>query len=107
MAIAHAVRDKYFSARLPWLVGAGGVVLYLLTLNHWVSLNSLGTVARTVGWTWQPERTRPLTWLLLLPFRCLPEAWIPLTLNLAAALCAALVLILLARSVALLPHDLL
>src|SRR5438477_6655848 len=91
---------------LPWLIGAGGLFLFLMTLSHWISYKSLGTVARVSGWTWRPELNHPLTFALLLPFRLLPEAWIPLALNLFTALCAALVLVLLARSVALLPHDL-
>src|SRR3954465_13103283 len=97
MATNRFVPGKF--SVLPWLVGIGGMLLYLLTLNPWISLNSLGTVARTAGWTWQPEQTRPLTWIFLLPFRCLPETWIPLSLNFAGVVCAALVLVLLARSV--------
>src|SRR5205085_12192001 len=88
---------------MPWLIGAGGLLVYLITLNHWVSLYSLGSVARVSGWTWQPQLSSPLTAVILLPFKCLPAAWIPLTLNLFTALCAALVLALLARSVSLLP----
>ena len=90
---------------LPWLIGAGGLLLFLITLNHWVTLQSLGTVARVSGWLWRPELNHPLTFTLLLPFRLLPETWIPLALNFTNALCAAPVLVLLARSVALLPQD--
>jgi len=90
---------------LPWFIGAGGLILFLITLNHWVSLQSLPTVARVSNWLWRPELNHPLTFALLLPFRLLPEASIPLALNLVNALCAALVLVLLARSVLLLPQD--
>jgi len=90
---------------LPWLVGTGGLLVYLLTLNQWVPLHSLGMVARVSGWAWQPALDHPLTWALLYPFRWLPQGWIPLALNLFTAMCAGLVLVLLARSVALLPHD--
>ncbi len=90
---------------LPWLVAAGALAVYLLTLNRWVSLSSLLQVARVSGWTWQPELSGPLFWLVTYPFRWLPARAIPLALNLFAALCAALSLALLARSVALLPHD--
>src|SRR2546428_6319999 len=102
----EAGANRFITARLPWLIGAGGLLVYLTTLNHWVSLHSLGTVARTSGWLWRPLLYQPLTAALLYPFRFLPEAWIPLALNLFMAICAALVLLLLARSVALLPHDL-
>ena len=91
--------------RLPWFIGGIGLLLYLFTLNHWLSVYSLGTVARVSGWLWRPELDKPLTAALLFPFRFLPEASIPLALNLFTAVCAALTLTLLARSVALLPHD--
>ena len=90
---------------LPWLVAACALVLYLVTLNRWVSLSSLQQVARLSGWTWQPELHGPLFWLVTYPLRWLPARAIPLALNLFAAVCAALSLALLARSVALLPHD--
>ena len=95
----------FVSALLPWLVAAGGLAIYLVTLNHWVSLSSLQQVARLSGWTWQPELYGPLFWLVTYPFRWLPAQLIPLALNSFAAVCAALSLALLARSVALLPHD--
>ncbi len=101
----RARRQRFLVAMLPWLVAAGGLAVYLSTLNHWVSLASLGTVARTSGWMWRPQLQQPLTFLAFYPFQFLPERWIPLALNLFAAGTAALVLGLLARSVALLPHD--
>ena len=93
------------TANLPWLAGGGGLVVYLLTLNRWVSVHDLGTVARACGWSWQPEWHQPLTFLVLWPLGLMPERWVPPGLNLLAAVCAALVLALLARSVMLLPHD--
>jgi tetratricopeptide (TPR) repeat protein len=47
----------------------------------------------------------PLLWLFTLPLRCLPAGWIPVGLNLFSAVCGALTLGLLARSVQLLPWD--
>jgi tetratricopeptide (TPR) repeat protein len=90
---------------LPWIIAVGGLVVYLATLSHWVTPNSLPHVAKVSGWTWQPELYGPLYFLLTLPFRWLPGTAIPLALNVFAAVCAALTLALLARSVALLPHD--
>src|SRR5204863_9441101 len=52
-----------------------------------------------------PPISEPVRFLLFLPFRWLPVAWQPVGLNLFAAVCAALTLGLLARSVALLPQD--
>ena len=77
----------------------------LVTLNRWVSLSNLTAVAKMSGWTWQPEVANPLFFLVTYPFRWLPAPQIPLALNLFSAVCAALTLGLLARSVALLPHD--
>ncbi len=96
---------KFVAVTLPWLAAAATWVVYLLTLNHWVSLNGLLPAARTAGWTWQPELYNPLYWLVTYPFRWLPANTIPLALNLFSSICAVLTLALLARSVALLPHD--
>jgi tetratricopeptide (TPR) repeat protein len=96
---------RFVPAFLPWLLAAGFLLVYLLTLNHWVSFSSLLQVAKASGWMWQPETTQPLNWLVTRAFHLLPEKWVPLGLNLFSALCAALTLALLARSVALLPHD--
>jgi tetratricopeptide (TPR) repeat protein len=70
-----------------------------------VSLDSLGQVAKLSGWTWQPELHGPAYWLVTYPLRWLPLRTIPLALNVFSAVCAALCLAMLARSVALLPHD--
>src|ERR1035437_4788456 len=107
MTMEHEVSSekKFVPAILPWLVGAGALAIYLMTLNRWVSLSSLQQVAKVSGWTWQPELYGPVFWLLTYPFRWLPAQTMPLALNAFAAGCAALSLALLARSVALLPHD--
>jgi tetratricopeptide (TPR) repeat protein len=101
-----ATTGGFASATLPWMIGAVGLAIYCFTLNRWISLSSLGTVAWVSGWSWQPELKQPLTFFLLFPFRWLPEQAIPPALNIFSALCAAVVLAFLARSVALVPHDL-
>jgi tetratricopeptide (TPR) repeat protein len=98
-------RNNFTPRRLPWLLAAILLVIYLFTLNHWVSVLNLPRVARACGWIWQPELSNPLVYLITLPFHALPAALVPLALNVASALCAALVLGLLARTVALLPQD--
>jgi len=90
---------------LPWVVAAGALMVYLATLNHWVSFNSLLSVAKVSGWTWQPELTGPLYWALTLPLRWLPAPAIPVVVNLFSMVCAVFTLALLARSVALLPQN--
>jgi tetratricopeptide (TPR) repeat protein len=107
MTSARALRPKrqFVSAILPWVVAGAALLVYLLTLNHWVSLGSLERTARVSGWLWQPEVMEPLYWLVTYPLHWLPVKFIPLALNLFSAVCATLTLALLARSVALLPHD--
>jgi len=99
---------------LPWLVAVVALAVYLLTLNPWISLNSLHYVARATGLSWTPELTgpygsygpfSPLLLLVTYPLRWLPVAIIPVSLNVFSAVCAAITLGLLARTVALLPHD--
>lgn len=96
----NLVRDA-----LPWIVAAVALAVYLLTLNHWVSLLNLPQVTSTADWKWQPEVSNPAYYLVTYPLHWLPTRWIPLALNLFSAVCAALTLAQLARSVALLPHD--
>ncbi|HVU28154.1 MAG TPA: tetratricopeptide repeat protein [Verrucomicrobiae bacterium] len=98
-------RKNFVPRFLPWLLAAAAFVVYCLTLNHWVSILNLANVTKVSGWTWQPEVVNPITFLVTIPFRWLPAAAIPVALNLFSALCAALTLGLLARSVAILPHD--
>ena len=110
---ARAVRDRHDPDRsaplartlLPWLLGAGMFAAYAVTLNAWVSLDSLPLVARVSGLSWRQDLAGPITLLVTYPFGWLPAAWIPVALNVFTALCAALSLGLLAGSVASLPHD--
>jgi len=90
---------------MPWLLGAAMLIVYVITLNRWVTLANILPVAQLSGFLWQPEVSNPLLFLATLPFRLLPVAAIPLALNLFAAVCAAVTLALLARSVAVLPRD--
>jgi tetratricopeptide (TPR) repeat protein len=107
MTIKEAIssEESFAESVLPWVVAGVGLVVYLLTLNHWVSLTSLLHVAKASGWLWQPQVTGPVYWLLTLPLQLLPKSLIPLGLNLFSTFCAVLTLALLARSVTLLPHD--
>jgi tetratricopeptide (TPR) repeat protein len=96
----------------PCLVVVGASILYGLTLNHWVSLKALPLMAQVTGWDWhpyslkwRPETMAPLFLVMTAPIRLLPVAWQPAALNIFTALCGALTLGLLARSVRLLPHD--
>jgi tetratricopeptide (TPR) repeat protein len=99
------VRLSFIQAGLPWVVAAVGFLLYAVTLNRWVTLDSLPYVAKVTGWDWTLPYQTPLFFLLTYPFRWLPPGWQPVSLNVFSAACSALTLALLARSVALLPHD--
>ena len=103
--VSSNVERRFARDTLPWVVGAAALVVYLVTLNHWVTLSNLQLVTRVNGWNWQPPIIQPLLVLLTYPFRWLPAAWVPLALNIFTAICASLTLGTLARSVALLPHD--
>jgi hypothetical protein len=100
-------RSLFFASRiLPWLLGGLMLGVYGLTLNHWISADSLGLVSRLEGLAWTPSYNAPVTFLITYPFGWLPVGWIPVAVNLFTAVCAALSLVWLARSVTLLPHDL-
>ena len=97
---------KHFAPRvLPWLLALAMLVVYGCTLNHWVTLANIVPVAKVSGFFWQPEIFNPLLYVFTYPFHWLPAAKIPIALNIFSAVCAAATLGLLARSVALLPHD--
>jgi tetratricopeptide (TPR) repeat protein len=96
---------RFVQAGLPWVIGAAALAVYLATLNHWVTLSSVALVSQVSGWDWQLKLSQPLLCLLTVPFRGLPAGWVPVALNVFAAVCASLTVATLARSVALLPHD--
>jgi len=98
-------RKNFIPRFLPWLLAAAALAIYCFTLNHWVSLLNLEAVAKVSGWMWLPELVNPLLFLVTCPFHWLPAAQVPVALNVLSAVCAAATLGLLARSVALLPHD--
>lgn len=105
MDMTDRLPRTFARSRLPWLVAAAALLLYLVTLNRWLQLTSLPVVARVAGWDPSPNLSAPLWFLLSLPTRLLSGAALPVALNVLTALLAAATLALLARSVALLPYD--
>jgi tetratricopeptide (TPR) repeat protein len=91
--------------RLPWIITAITFAAYLITINHWINLRSLPVVSKVTGWDWSLPVQSPLLFALSYPFRWLPPGMQSIGLNCFNAICAALALGLLARSVSLLPHD--
>ena len=105
MTTEFLLRSRHrFAQVLPWLIAGSAFAFYLFTLNPWLTLNSISLTAKVAGWDWQPSLIQPALFLATLPFRCLPPSWVPLALNASTALCAAVILALLARSVSVLPE---
>lgn len=100
------------SNRLLWLIAAFAVLLYTLTLSHWVTLSSLPLVSKICGWDWHPTYLdwrptvfTPFIYLITYPCRWLPSSIQPVGMNAISMIFAVLTLVTLARSVRILPHD--
>lgn len=106
-------RGQFIPTWLPWVLGIAALCFYFTTLNwsiallpDWTSFfGSAPPAPRLLGWTFQPEFIAPAYYVATYPLRWLPEPWLPAAANVFAAVCAALTLTFLARSVVLLPHD--
>jgi Tfp pilus assembly protein PilF len=96
---------RFVQRRLPWLIAAGALILFLATLNTGYAYRGMQTLAVATGLEWKPQFTAPLHYILTYPVRWFSAGLQPIVLNALAAFCAALSLGLLARSVALLPQD--
>jgi hypothetical protein len=96
---------SFVRSYLPWAVAAAMLLVYLITLDKVVTVQSLWPLSRANGMDWRPVYIAPLNWLVTLPVRALPAGAQLFGLNFIAALCAAISLGLLARSVAILPQD--
>ena len=99
------VEMGFVQQRLPWLVAAAMFVLYLVTASSSATVGGLSALAQAAGWDWNPTVAQPLHALLTLPVRWLPSGIQLFVLNLTAAFFGAAAVWLIARSVALLPHD--
>src|SRR5688572_1125374 len=95
----------FVQRRLPWVVAGVFLVVYGLTIGRWVSYQGLPTLARAAGWDWQLAYHAPLHYLLTYPVRWLPAGWQVIAVNAFSMVCSVLTLVILARSVAILPHD--
>ena len=95
----------FVQRRLPWIVAGVFILVYGLTLGRWVSYQGLSTLARAGGWDWQLAYHAPLHYLLTYPVRWLPAGWQVIAVNAFSMACSVVTLAILARSVAILPHD--
>jgi tetratricopeptide (TPR) repeat protein len=105
MADNSTATSAFVRRLLPWTLAGGFLILYLITLNPWVGVNSLDVLSRLTGRDGDILLTSPLLYLLTLPIKGVSLAQLPAVANVLAALCAAGVIGILARCVNLLPHD--
>lgn len=96
---------EFARSKLPWITAGVIFVLYLLTLNRWVSMRSLTEVGKITGWDSNLPTHWPLFFTLTFPIRFFPNGIQPIALNFLSALCGAATVWMITRSVALLPHD--
>ena len=88
----------------PIVFSAVALILYLVSLNRWVTFGSVDMIARITGADWRSVLPFPVTHLLTYPFRWLPAGVQPSALNILSAVLGAAVLYSLARTVFLLPQ---
>ena len=102
--MALQFHPQFLLRRFSVQLALGALALFVLSLSWGVTVNSLPLAAKVAGWDWRPMTSHPLVWLLTLPLRVLPASWIPIALNLLSAVCGAVVIGVLARSLELLPR---
>ena len=102
---AESNLQSFVQRRLPWVIAAVMLVVYFATMSRWISLPGVPYYARALGWDWQPILFAPVYHVLTYPIRFLPSDWQVLALNAFSAVCSAITLGLLARSVSILPYD--
>lgn len=98
--------EESYKTKLPWILGLIFLVLYLATLDKWVSLQSISVLAPVLGWDfWTPQIQSPLFLILVYPLRFLPPTVGILLFHVVNAILAACALMWLARSVMLWPQS--
>src|SRR5690242_11895385 len=84
----------FVRGKLPWIAGVVSVIVFLLTLNQWVNLRSLPVAAKVAGWEWGLPVQAPLFYIVTLPLRYFPAGIQAISMNIFAAVCAGLTLVL-------------
>src|ERR1044071_7414754 len=64
-------KRSFVRAVLPWTGSAVMLLVYLVTLDKSVTVQSIGPLARAAGMDWHATYTAPLTYLVTLPIRWL------------------------------------
>ena len=98
--------SRPFNARiLPWILGAGFLVLYLLTAHPWVGPSNIQLVGQMLGWEPDAPYSKPLFYLMGKVLGVVPAGRLPMILNALSAVFAAMTIVILSRCVALMPQD--
>jgi len=95
----------FVTRRLPWILAVAACVVFLLTRNAWIGVNSLRSVYEASGWGFENAFSQPLNQIFGTVVSALTGSRFPGQANILTAAMAAAVVYLLARCVALLPHD--
>ena len=95
----------FVTRKLPWILAGVAFAVFLSTRNPWIGLNSLRPVFEAAGWGFENAFAQPLHQMFGMALSALVGPKFPGQANLLTAAMAAAVVYLLARSVALLPHD--
>jgi tetratricopeptide (TPR) repeat protein len=90
---------------LPWVLAALMLGVFAATLSRSINPYNIGNVISLADWRQNPDAFGPVAFLVTYPLRWLPANLLSQGLNVLSAVFGALTLALLARSVALLPHD--
>lgn len=105
MAEAPVSSRLFVTRKLPWILAGVVTVVFLLTRNAWIGLNNLRAVSEAAGWGFENAFAQPLNQLFGMAVSALAGSKFPGQVNVLTAFMAGAVIHLLARSVALLPHD--
>ena len=90
---------------LPWIAILIVAALYLFTLDRWFGQGNLSALSDINGWDWRPLTSQPLHYLITKPLALLPILSQPVALSLLSFVCGTLSLLLLARTVQILPQE--
>ena len=95
----------FVTRRLPWILALTVFAVFLFTRNSWIGVNSLRPVYEAAGWGFDNAFSQPLHQIFGALVSSLTGSRFPSQANILTAAMAAAVVYLLARCVALLPHD--
>jgi len=63
------VEMGFTQRRLPWLIAAGALLLFVITLNHSATSAGIASLVRAAGWDWRSNVVAPIHVILTFPVR--------------------------------------